>query len=168
MRLAVVLALTLVGCGALGLEEEVVNRITVRRYEDVNGNPTQDPNSLGFTYYASSRSSARHASKGWNCLLNEILLDDPDTDKLTRVIIHEFANVCIESDDYKDPMFGPGAYSWDADTLPPMAPISDEEAIWFSQHGPFKVSVRDDWLDLPTDEAMDRINASAQVEVFHR
>ena len=142
MRPLAILALVLAGCGALGLEEEVVNRITVRRYEDVNGHPTQDPNSLGFTYYASARSSAKHSSKGFNCLINEMLLEDSDSDKIVRVIVHELGQALILKDD-DAPDYEPGWYTFDSDVLPPGA-------------------------DLPIDEAIDRVNFAAAVAVFER
>ena len=160
MRLAL-LALLLASCGALGLEEDVVNKITVRRYEDVNGHPTRDPNSLGFTYYAGQHSSAKHGAKGYNCLINEMLLNDDDSDKIVRVIIHELGQVLILKDD-DAPTYEPGWYTFDSDVLPPQAQIPVDEAMWFAHHDTMQVSVHDAWLAGPVGEAIDRINYAAE------
>jgi hypothetical protein len=154
--------LALGGCGG-GAPSD--HQVKVRRYEDVNGTPTPNADSLGLTYYLDDKGSAKHGAAGYNCLINEVLVSDADADKIVRVIMHELTNVLILSDD-SNPAFGPGWYSWDSDTLPPLAPVPLAEGAWIAEHEEFFLSVGNDWLADSTVEAADRLNAAAGKLVF--
>jgi hypothetical protein len=157
MRLPLILAVLLTSCGG----GSPVNDITVRRYEDVAGNPTPNVDSLGFTYYLDKKGNAKHGAAGWNCLINEELRFDPDDDKIVRVVIHELGRV-FQEEDGQTQQGEPGWYLWDADTLPPYAEMPMDEAMWFARHGPKRVHVHDDWLADPVSEALDRINYASE------
>ena len=154
------LSLLLAACGQ-AVPRDVV---TVRAYTDSRGDPTPHADSLGFTYL-SDGDGAKFAAPGWNCLINPVLTNDPDDDRLTRVVLHELANVII-LDTGVVPPYGPGWFAFDSDTIPPFTDIGPDEAAWFAAHGPYRVNVTDDWLRQPVAEALLRITLAAGREVF--
>lgn len=175
MLVAVLLG-TLSACGIGGNPIEHDNEITVRRYEDKDGVPVMDGQHLGLTYWSKDAEGAKHGVAGFNCLVSEILRDDDDPDRLTRVVIHELLSVLTYEDGSRMFPRRPEGEKWGwyvlhAAGLEPFAPITPEEAAWIATHGYYRVMVSApdvDWLEEPTNDAIERINDAAGVVIYTR
>lgn len=180
MRSSIVaLSLALVSCGALGIGGNPIehdNEITVRRYEDKDGVPVNDGQHLGLTYWTQTDAGAKHGEPGFNCLVSEILRDDDDPDRLTRVVMHELLSVLTYEDGSRMNPERPegegwGWYVFHAAGLEPFQPILPEEAAWIATHGYYRVMVSGpdvDWLEQPTNDAIERLNDAAGVVIYVR
>lgn len=159
--LGVLSALLLVACGQPAPDD----LITVRNYTDARGRLTPHADALGFTYWGGDGSGAEHGTPGWNCLINVVLHDDADDDRDVRVIVHELGNVLVLDDGaFPEEMDGDW-FLWAGSQQPYQGGLTEPEAFWFAQHGPYRVRVKDGWHQ-PTLEAINRVNVAAGVEVF--
>ncbi len=139
-RLAIItLALLLASCG-LGRTPFHRHRIVFETLEN--------PAYLGLTWEGGDE---------WRCALNPVLAIDEDSDKATRVAIHEMENVrVLYSGAWPDGM----EYGWylvDSDTLPPFWPMPEAEAAWLASLPTFSVVVEDAWMEEPVRLAEERI-----------
>ena len=166
---AVVLAMVaislLAACGGGAPPKDVA---TVRAYTDTHGDPTPHADSLGFTYGPVDGGGAEYEAAGWNCLINEMLVGDPDPDRIVRVIVHELENAeVLRAGRYPDAIAGDW-YLWSSENVPPFAAPVAEEAAWRATLPTMTVRVdsRDPWLVDPVREAVERLNDAAGREVF--
>lgn len=161
LLVAAVLLSTISACGLAGRESD---DITVRRYEDTEGRPTPYDDSLGFTYYL--------PGKGYNVLINQILSQDADEDRIVRVVMHELMNVLVLDHagqvHYPADMDGTW-YLYDGDSRDPYYPVPAAEAAWLSDHAGYRpVKVKSYFVIDATNKAVQRINEAAGAEVFSR
>lgn len=163
LRLAFASLLLLAACGA-PIPRDV---ITVRTYTDAHGDVVPPTGNLGFTYGPVGEGGSKYGEAGFNVLVNPVLANDPDDDRLTRVVLHELANVLVLDDGAFPPEMDGSWFLWDGDGKPPFTEIGPDEAAWFARHAkPYRVNVADDWLRQPTNEAVLRIRLATGVEVF--
>jgi len=163
VRLAFASLLLLAACGAPIPRDAV----TVRTYTDANGDVVPPTGNLGFTYGPVGEGGSKHGEAGFNVLVNPVLANDPDDDRLTRVVLHELGNVLVLDDGAFPPEMDGAWFLWDGDGQVPFHSIGPDEAAWFARHAkPYRVTVKDDWLRQATAEAILRITLAAGVEVF--
>lgn len=162
MRLAFASLLLLAACGQVPSDV-----VTVRTYTDAHGDVVPPTGNLGFTYGPVGEGGSKYGEAGFNVLVNPVLANEPDDDRLTRVVLHELANVLVLDDGAFPSEMDATWYLWEGDSQEPFHSIGPDEAAWFAAHGPYRVNVADDWLRQPTNEAVLRINLAAGVTVFH-
>lgn len=153
----------LAGCGGSVPPKDVA---TVRAYTDWAGNPSPHAESLGWTYW-SDGDGAKYGVPGYNSLINEMTLADPDDDRIVRVIVVEILNAqVLRAGAYPAGLDG-GWYLWSSENRDPYEALGPAESAWVASLPRMTVHVhpRDPWLVEPTRAAVDRLNAGG-AEVF--
>lgn len=124
--------------------------------------PENPPDLLGYSY--------RLDGNDWAHDVRRSLGDEPDTDKVARVVVHELFQLALARAGRLPPAATRVWYTADGDGQPPFAPITVEEADWVRsvlRSFSIRVVAEDAWLVEPTRVALARIRAALGSDPYH-